>query len=173
MIEKHSSTQSAALSDLQNELRSLKALLQSRTQPPASYNPPAHAPSGPTQAAPQDGSSSMASSTGSLSSASGAAGGAGVASGTGGASGAGGSGGSGGASGTSGFGIAGQAPAAGNVSSTTAAANALLGVPKGRGIPAWQKAAGSGSGSPGGSRSGTPVTEEKKDESAASAAAAA
>lgn len=34
MIEKHSATQSQSLKDLQTELRSLKALLQARTQPP-------------------------------------------------------------------------------------------------------------------------------------------
>lgn len=101
MIEKHAAGQSASLADMQNELRSLKSLLQSRTAPP---------PPPPTSSSPQpawqngkSGSDSLASSTVSLP------------------------------------GSTSSPNLSSGVSSTTAAANALL-TPKGRGIPAWQKA---------------------------------
>ncbi|KAK1923138.1 peroxisomal membrane anchor protein conserved region-domain-containing protein [Papiliotrema laurentii] len=63
MIEKHSAAQSASLKDLQNELRSLKALLQSRAaQPQPQPQPlPTASSSPPTKSA-----DSLASSTGSL-----------------------------------------------------------------------------------------------------------
>lgn len=133
MIEKHSASQSSALSDLQNELRSLKALLQSRTAPPQQANVPG------TSSPP-----SLASSTSSLPGSSSVPHPANGANGS-------------------------------AVSQTTAAANALL-TPKGRGIPAWQKAPAvtTGSSSPGGSRSSTPAPavngenekEAKQDEAA-------
>ncbi|KAK6906230.1 hypothetical protein I203_100215 [Kwoniella mangroviensis CBS 8507] len=90
LIEKHSSSQSSALTDLQNELRSLKTLLiarqgQGQSQPAGSSSP---------------------------------------------------------------------SPSNSGVSSTTAAANALL-TPRGKGIPAWQLPAASPS--PTGSGSSTPL----------------
>jgi peroxin-14 len=107
MIEKHSASQSSALAELQNELRSLKALLQSRTAPP---------PAMPGTSSPP----SLASSTSSLP------------------------------------GSASVPNLTTGMSQTTAAANALL-APKGRGIPAWQKAPAPAASSPGGSRSATPA----------------
>ncbi|WRT70880.1 uncharacterized protein IL334_007879 [Kwoniella shivajii] len=92
MIEKHSASQSMALSDLQNELRSLKTLLLSRQ----------NQNQGPSQA-----QSQQPQSNGSTQS--------------------------------------------GGISSTTAAANALL-TPRGKGIPAWQLPSSSSStGTPSGS----------------------
>jgi peroxin-14 len=48
MIEKHSATQSSALSDLQSELKSLKTLLLSRQNIPSSSSSTTSPPSGTT-----------------------------------------------------------------------------------------------------------------------------
>lgn len=48
MIEKHSATQSSALSDLQSELKSLKTLLLSRQNIPSSSSSNTSPPSGTT-----------------------------------------------------------------------------------------------------------------------------
>ncbi|WVQ63515.1 uncharacterized protein L199_001668 [Kwoniella botswanensis] len=95
LIEKHSSSQSSALTDLQNELRSLKTLLIARQ--------------GQGQAQPAGSSSPSPSNSG--------------------------------------------------VSSTTAAANALL-TPRGKGIPAWQLPANNPS--PTGSGSSTPLNGSRE-----------
>jgi len=51
MIEKHSATQSSALSDLQSELKSLKTLLLSRQNIPSSSSSTTSPPSGTTGSA--------------------------------------------------------------------------------------------------------------------------
>ena len=51
MIEKHSATQSSALSDLQSELKSLKTLLLSRQNIPSSSSSTTSPPSGITGSA--------------------------------------------------------------------------------------------------------------------------